>query len=386
MLPMSTFRNAQAALLAFSLAIPAVRAQETVLPLWPHGTPEPSQTTEPEKDVTKDSGNLINGHRSVRLANVSVPTMTVYQPTAEKNTRTAALVFPGGGYARLAWTGEGIDTCDWLTSVGITCLLVKYRVPQPPGAAGHYPADPADLEDAQQAMRLARAHAGDWHIDPNHIGVIGFSAGGNLAVLLSTHPDDHHVESSPAARDIPGLTSSPSGGITLTGISDARPNFAIVVYPAYLAVPPENNTLDPVYAPNQFTPPTFLIQAENDKSYGFNAPIYYQALAAAKIPAELHMYATGGHGFGIHPPGMPEEHWTRIANVWLRSIDMLPPYNQRRPATASAPGTLPNGPVGGPCITPGSAAPASQQPQPGKPNTGTQAPGTGNPADTPCFQ
>jgi len=305
MLRMSLIRNAQLALLGLALAATACRAQQTVLPLWPHGTPEPVQTAGPEKDVTKDSDALISGHRSVRLTDVSVPTMTVYQPAPEKNTRTAALVFPGGGYMRLAWTGEGTDTCDWLTSVGITCLLVKYRVPQPSGEAGHYPADFADIEDAQQAMRLARAHAGDWNIDPTHIGVIGFSAGANLAVLLSTHPDDHHVESTPAAHDIPGLTGEASGGIKLTGIADARPDFAIVVYPAYLATPPDNKVLDPVYTPNQFTPPTFLIQAEDDKSYGFNAPIYYQALAAAKVPAELHMYASGGHGFGIRPPGKP---------------------------------------------------------------------------------
>jgi acetyl esterase/lipase len=385
MVRMSTFRNVQLTLLACTLAAPALPAQQTVLPLWPHGTPEPAQTTEPEKDVTKDSDGFINGHRTVRLANVTVPTMTVYKPAADKNTRTAALVFPGGGYSRLAWTGEGTDTCDWLTSVGITCLLVKYRVPQPPGLAGHYPADFADLEDAQQAMRLARAHAAEWQIDPAHIGVIGFSAGANLAVLLSTHPDDHHVESTPAAHDVPGLTSG-SSGITLTGIADARPNFAIVVYPAYLATPPDNKMLDPVYTPNQFTPPTFLIQAEDDKSYGFNAPIYYQALAAAKVPTELHMYATGGHGFGIRPPGMPEEHWTRIADIWLRTLGMLPPYNQQRPVVLAAPGTLPNGPASGPCTTPSSRPPASQQTQPGRPNPGAQPNGGGNPADTPCYQ
>jgi len=384
MLPMRTFRNAQLALLALTLAASAAHAQQTVIPLWPHGTPEPAQTSEPEKDVTKDSDNLINGHRSVRLTDVTIPTMTVYQPPADKNTRTAALVFPGGGYARLAWTGEGTDTCDWLTSVGITCLLVKYRVPQPTGEAGHYPADFADLEDAQQAMRLAREHAADWHIDPNHIGVIGFSAGGNLAVLLSTHPDDHHVESTPAAHDIPGLAGEASGGIKLTGITDARPNFAIVVYPAYLAAPPENKTLDPVYTPNQFTPPTFLIQAEDDKSYGFNAPIYYQSLAAAKVPAELHMFATGGHGFGIHPPGKPEEHWTRIADIWLRTISMLPPYMPQRPAAVATP-ALPSIPTGSvPCATP-SAAP--QQPRVGRP-TDTPPGSTGGapPADTPCYQ
>jgi acetyl esterase/lipase len=237
-----------------------------------------------------------------------VPTLTVYSPpTSVQNTGAAALVFPGGGYVRLSWDGEGIDTCNWLNSIGMTCILVKYRVPE----KGHYPENFADIEDAQQAMRLTRAHATEWHIDPDKIGVMGFSAGGNLAALMSTHPDDHHVETTPAASDADSKI-------------DARANFAIVVYPAYLAIAPENKELDPVYTPNKLTPPTFLIQAENDKAYGKNAPIYYQALAAAGVPAELHMYATGGHGFGMHPPNMPEEHWPDLATVWLRSIKMIP--------------------------------------------------------------
>ncbi len=304
--------------LAFVFLSSSALAQQTVLPLWPHATPEPPQTTEPETDVTKPTDALISGHRTARLANVTVPTLTIYSPPASvKNTGAAALVFPGGGYVRLAWDGEGIDTCNWLTSIGMTCLLVKYRVPE----QGHYPTNFADLEDAQQAMRIARAHAKEWHIDPNRIGVVGFSAGGNLAVLMSTHSDDHNVETTPAAPDVDAKI-------------DARPNFAIVVYPAYLIIPsdPKNPnspaatpiSLDPVYTPNKLTPPTFLIQAENDKGYGKNAPVYFQALAAAGIPAELHMYATGGHGFGIHPPGAPEENWTDLANAWLRSIKIIP--------------------------------------------------------------
>jgi len=372
-----TSRATIAALVATFALTTSLAAQQTVLPLWPHGAPEPAQTTDPEKDVTKDSDAFINGHRTVRLTNVTNPTMTVYQPAADKNTRTAALVFPGGGYVRLAWTGEGVDTCDWLTSVGITCLLVKYRVPE----QGHYPANFADLEDAQQAMRLARSHAGDWNIDPAHIGVVGFSAGANLAVLLSTHPDDHHVETTSAARDIPGIASQPSGGIKLTGTSDARPNFAIIVYPAYL-IADDQPAIDPVYTPNQFTPPTFLIQAEDDKNYHRNAPIYFQALAEAKVPSELHMYSTGGHGFGIHPPKAPEEHWTRLADAWLRSINMLPPYTQQR-AQQPNPHNLPSTPAGIPCTTPSPVAPSNQPTQPGRPNPTTP---TAGPMDNPCFQ
>jgi acetyl esterase/lipase len=315
----------------------AARAQQPILPLWPHGTPEPAQTSEPEADVTKPTDALYGGHRSARLTNVTVPTLTVYKPAHDSNG-AAALVFPGGGYVRLAWNGEGTEACDWLNSLGVTCVLVKYRVPQPPGEAGHYPADPADLEDAQQAMRITRAHAAEWHLDPNRIGVVGFSAGANLAVLISTHPDDNHVESTPAAGDVPRQGGTPV---------DARANFAIVVYPAYLPVPPEQTELNPVYTPNGFTPPTFLLQAENDRAYGKNALVYYRALMDTNHPAQLHYYATGGHGFGMHPIGSPEEHWPDLAAVWLREIHAIP---DRRGAPDSGAGANAVSPV--PCTTP----------------------------------
>ena len=326
-----------------------MQAQQTVLPLWPTGTPEPPQTAEPEADVTKPTDASINGHRSVRLTNVTKPTLTVYPPRghnpgAAANTGVAALVFPGGGYSRLAWTGEGTDTCEWLNSIGLTCLLVKYRVPQPAGEAGHYPADPDDLEDAQQAMRLSRAHAQEWHIDPNRIGVVGFSAGANLAVLLCTHPDDTHVESTPAASEVDANIK-------------ARPNFAIVVYPAYLAVPPAMTELFPAYTPDRYTPATFLIQAENDRSYGKNALVYYRALMDANVPAQLQYYATGGHGFGVHPVGKPEEHWTDLADTWLRDIHVLPPEETGSEATGAAPGIAS---PSAPCPT---TAPQQQQQQ-----------------------
>jgi acetyl esterase/lipase len=351
--------------LSFSmvLALPALtactQAQQTVLPLWPRGTPEPAQTTAPETDVTKPTDGLINGHRTVRLTNVTVPTLSVYPP-AHGNNGASAVVFPGGGYIRLAWTGEGTDTCEWLNSLGMTCLLVKYRVPE----KGHYPDNPADLEDAQQAVRLARAHAAEWHIDRNRIGVVGFSAGGNLAVLLSSHPDDNHVGSTPAVPQVPMQSGAPGEPI------DARVNFAIVVYPAYLAVPPAETELDPVYTPNDFTPPTFLIQAENDRNYGHNGLVYYRALMDAGHPAQLHYYATGGHGFGVHPVGTPEEHWTDLAATWLREIHAIP---EHRGSTGTGTGATAVSPV--PCIAP---AP----PQPGQPP---------RPADTnsssppPCF-
>jgi acetyl esterase/lipase len=346
-------------LLSSGAILPA-HAQLTVLPLWPHGTPEPPLNNDPEIDTTKPTDALFHGKPSQRLTNVSKPTMSVYLPAPNRETHVAALVFPGGGYARLAWNGEGTDTCDWLTSIGVACLLVKYRVPQPPGAAGHYPADFADLEDAQQAMRLARQHAPEWHINRDRIGVVGFSAGGNLAVLLSTHPDDPHVMSTPAKADVPTINGTPR---------DAYPNFAIVVYPAYLAVTPEETALDPTYTPNKFTPPTFLIQAENDKTYGRNALVYYRALMNAGIQAELHYYATGGHGFGIHPTGAPEEHWTDLATLWLHYTGIIPHEVPRYEPGAS---TGMNG--GQPC-------PVDTNP----PVAGTAKKPNPNPTDNPCL-
>lgn len=298
-----------------------VHAQQ-VVPLWPHGTPEPPQTTEPEKDVTTDQMALINGHRTARLTNVTQPTMTVFLPLHSTGVTSAAVVFPGGGYIRLAWDGEGVDVCHWLNSIGMACLLVKYRVPE----EGHYPQNPADLQDAQQAMRVARAHAAEWHINPARIGVIGFSAGGHLAVVLSSHYDDKSVESTPAAKDVNSSIS-------------ARPEFAILGYPAYLATGPEKNDLDPELVPNSRTPPTFMIQAENDKTYIDSTLVYFRALKNADVPAEMHLYATGGHGFGVHPVGFPEEHWTHTATDWLRRIGMLPEREQRIAEMPQGPAT-----------------------------------------------
>jgi len=349
------------------LFLPSAHAQTTplTLPLWPHATPEPPRTTDPETDTTKPTDTFISGRRVVRLTNVTLPTLTVYPPHGE-NTGAAVLVFPGGGYQRLVTDGEGTDACHWLNSIGVTCILVKYRVPQPNGDAGHYPADPSDLEDAQQAMRLTRAHAAEWHLDPTHIGVMGFSAGANLAVLLCTHPNDDHVASTPAAAD------------TNPRIS-ARADFAIIVYPAYLALPPANTELNPVYAPNEFTPSTFLIQAENDRTYARNALVYYGALLDAHIPAELHFYATGGHGFGMHPPNAPEENWPRLASAWLRTINILPPrdddHHHRDDRSTNDSGGAP-----APCPTP-------QPPGPGRPSTTPSInPPTPNPSSSSTTQ
>src|SRR5277367_3973777 len=170
----------------FVLLLPAsVLAQQNTLLLWPNGNPEPSKVVGPEIDPTTDANRIVSGKVAIRVTNVSKPSLAVYSPDPAKNNGAAALVFPGGGYIRLSYNLEGTEVCDWLNSLGMTCVLVKYRVPE----KGHYTENVEDLEDAQQAIRLTRAHASEWHIDPKRIGVIGFSAGAHLAAVLSTDPD-----------------------------------------------------------------------------------------------------------------------------------------------------------------------------------------------------
>lgn len=254
MIRMNFHRLTLAVGLMYAFGVPMALAQQTVVPLWPSALPQPAETDQPETDISKSEDQPLNGHTSRLLTNITHPTLSVYTPSAASNTHAAALVFPGGGYYLLAWDKEGLDTCKWLNKIGMTCILVKYRVPE----KAHFPANPADLEDAQQAMRITRAHAAEWHIDPNRIGAIGFSAGGNLATLLSLYPDDHSIANTPAQSEADETIS-------------ARPNFVILAYPAYLALDPDQTGLDPTYTPNARTPRTFLVAAGDDVTYGKNS-------------------------------------------------------------------------------------------------------------------
>jgi len=275
----------------------AATAQQHTMLLWPDGTPEPSHVTGPESDT---GGNLVAGKPLLRLTNVSKPNMAVFLPPAGKNTGAAALVFPGGGYSLLAMDLEGTEVCQWLNSIGMACVVVKYRVPE----TGRYPENTEDLEDAQKAMRLTRSHATEWGIDPNKVGVIGFSAGAHLAVVLSTHPDFQ-------GNNVPASSV------------DARPAFQMVIYPGYTSLP-EGRVPESI-APTVEVPPTFLVQAENDYGAKVESSLFYfLALKGAKVPAEMHLYAEGGHGFGLRPTDAPvTTKWPALAEEWLHTIHVL---------------------------------------------------------------
>ena len=298
-------RNALRALLCVAaisvLSASATRAQQQTLLLWPHGNPEPNIIKGPEYDPTTARDRFVSGKLMIRITNVGKPELLVYSPPAGKNNGAAALVFPGGSYLRLSYNLEGTEVCDWLNSIGMTCLLVKYRVPE----NGHYPENVQDLEDAQQAMRIARSHAAEWHIDTRHIGAIGFSAGGHLAAVLSTHPDFQ-------GKNVPPSTV------------DAAPDFQMLLYPGWLNG--HNGGVDPAVAPTAKTPPTFIVMAENDYvAHVENALVYFEALKDAKVPAEMHLYTQGSHGFGLRPTDLPVSHWPALAEIWLHTIHVLGP-------------------------------------------------------------
>jgi acetyl esterase/lipase len=272
------------------------------LPLWPGIAPGAPANLPPEIDTTTAKDNLIAGRPIVRLGNVSTPTLTLYAPK-ENNTGAAIVVFPGGGYRILAIDLEGTEVCDWLNSAGITCLLVKYRVPD----TGPYPKSPAALQDAQRALGLVRQHAAEWHIDPNRVGVLGFSAGAHLSAALSTHFDKRLYDPVDAADAL-----------------SCRPDFAVIVYPGYLANAAENMAANSEIQPTEKTPPSFIVQAEDDPVHVENSTVYFLQLKNAKVPAELHLYAQGGHGYGLRRTELPVTAWPQSVETWLHTIKVLP--------------------------------------------------------------
>jgi acetyl esterase/lipase len=274
------------------------------LPLWPGIAPGAPANMPPESDTTSAKDNLIAGKPLVRLGNVSTPTLTLYAAKSPSNgAGPAVVVFPGGGYQILAIDLEGTEVCDWLNSIGVNCVLVKYRVPN----TGPYPKSAAALQDAQRALGMVRAHTKEWGIDPQRVGVLGFSAGAHLAAALSTHFDQRLYDPVDAADKL-----------------SCRPDFAVIIYPGYLALADQNFAPNADIHPTAQTPPTFIVQAEDDPVHVENAVVYFLALKNAKVPAELHIYAQGGHGYGLRRTSLPVTTWPQRVEGWLHTIEVLP--------------------------------------------------------------
>ena len=277
--------------------------RHTQIPIWP-GTP-PDVQLPPGPEYVETSTEPIGGKLVIMAHNVSTPTMTVYSPKGT-NTGVAMLVFPGGGYQLLAMDLEGTEVCDWLNSRGITAVLLKYRVPIK--RKGPYGESLQALEDAQRAISLVRYHAAEWGIDPHKIGVIGFSAGGHMVTATSTHFNKRSYRPVDAADKV-----------------SCRPDFAIACYPGHMFNSDEGFKLNPNVPVTTNTPTTFLVQAENDYVDGINQSlVYYIALKDAKVPVEMHLYAGGGHAFGLRHTENPITDWPALAEVWLGTIGMTP--------------------------------------------------------------
>ena len=275
----------------------------TQMPIWPKEPPGTQRVEGPEQaSLVTDSP--VAGKPWLAVENVSQPTITAYPPKG-KNTGIAMVVFPGGGYQILAIDVEGTEICDWLTSKGITAVLLKYRVPTE--RVGPYRESPLALQDAQRALGLVRLHAGEWQIDPHKIGVIGFSAGGHMVAAVSTHFDK---------RSYPAVDAADK--------ESCRPDFAVAIFPGHLSN--DNNTceLNPNVPVTSKTPPTFLLQAENDPVDDVtNSLVYYTALKKAGVPAEMHLYAQGGHAFGLRRTKFPITAWPQLVETWLKTIGMM---------------------------------------------------------------
>src|SRR5580658_173463 len=308
----------------------------TQVPIWPGAVPDAAAVLPAGPETVEVSKDLIAGKPVTSVSNVSRPTMTVYPPR-EKNTGAAVVVFPGGGYQILAIDLEGTEVCDWLTSKGITCVLSKYRVPDS-GPAWHddchcniHPKAPTALEDAQRAVGLVRFHAAEWHIDPHKIGVLGFSAGGHLSIAMSLHSEKRLYAPVDAADEI-----------------SCRPDFAVALYPGHLSrsaaesdaifgkkkfplaprdrlsLADKNLGASPDLHPNAQTPPTFLLQAEDDHVDSvYDSLSYYIALKRAGVPAEMHLYAQGNHAFGLRHTQFPITDWPKLVEIWLRTIGVI---------------------------------------------------------------
>jgi acetyl esterase/lipase len=276
-------------------------AEPRAVPIWPGSAPGERGDLGEEHDTTKPTDSLIAGKPVIRLGNVSVPTLSVYPASAEKNTGAAVLVCPGGGYYILAMDLEGTEVCEWLNSIGVTAALLKYRVPRREGQPPYL----APLQDAQRAMSLLRLHSSDWGVDPLRIGVLGFSAGGHLSAALSAS----------TSRTYPRIDQADD--------VSSHPDFQLLIYPGGLIKEGGNYMLTPEVAVTNSTPPTFLVMAEDDPVHAENILGYAMALKAEKVPMEMHLYPTGGHGYGLRRTNDYVTTWPQRAADWLRSRGLL---------------------------------------------------------------
>jgi acetyl esterase/lipase len=295
-------RLAPALTLTLTLTLPAAAADKpAVLDLWPGPVPGEKRDLGPEKELPQQPGQ-----RQVRrLTDVSKPTLTVFKPAKDKDTGAAVVIAPGGGYNILAWDLEGEEVAAWLNDIGVTGIILKYRVPRRPGEPNDRP-PLGPKQDAQRAVSLVRSKAKELGIDPDRIGMLGFSAGGHLTAWAATNFDQRSYEPVDDADKL-----------------SCRPDFAVLVYPAYLVERGKPDQLSPDIRVSKETPPCFFVHAYDDGLTPENSIRMFLELKRVRVPAELHVYSTGGHGFGLRPEGKPCATWPQRCEEWMAAQGII---------------------------------------------------------------
>ena len=290
---------ALAAILVFALSFHAISTRAADAPVtidvWPAKAPGDTG------QIGKEVWGQPNKPTSKRVTNVTKPTLKIFRPEKDKETGVAVIVCPGGGYKALMMDYEGEDVAAWLNTLGVTGIVLKYRVPAPDGVPKHLPA----LQDAQRAMSLVRSKAKEWNIDEKRIGMLGFSAGAHLTAAVSTNFDKRAYDT---VDDIDQVS--------------CRPDFGIVVYPGGM-FDKETGKLNPEINVTAKTPPSFIVQANDDRVNPENSVLYYLALKHAGVAAEVHIYAAGGHGFGMKASDKPVATWPMRLEEWMKSQGIL---------------------------------------------------------------
>jgi acetyl esterase/lipase len=280
----------------------ALAVEPLTLNIWPGKPPGVSTNLPPEADQTKPEDKLIAGRRIIKLGNVSTPQIAVYRPPKEKDTGASVVICPGGGHYILAYDLEGTEVAEWLNGIGVTAVVLKYRVPFRDSQKRWL----AAVQDAQRAVSIVRSRAGEWGLDPKRIGILGFSAGGEVAGLVSLFGEHRQYES-----------------IDKTDTVSSQPDFAVLIYPGGFEEKGKAQLREHVKVPTN-APPMFFAHAFDDGVSALNSLLLAAELKKVGGRAEAHVYATGGHGYGLrHVDGQPVTDWPRPCEAWMKNIGIL---------------------------------------------------------------